>query len=194
MRNFLIRFWKHNPKPLGILNLYEGCPYRIRPHVCIWLYLCMYFGEGNTHSSIPAWRIPRTEQPGGLQSMVWQESDMTEGLMHTCVHIWGFPGGTGGKKKKKYPPANAGDVRDLGSIPGSGRSLGGGHGNPLQNSCLENFMDRGAWWATIHRVAKSRTRLKWLSKHACMYLGIFLKYNGECSHVYPKCGLCVIAI
>ena len=67
---------------------------------------------------------------------------MTEGLIHTCVHIWGFPGGTGGKKKKKkYPPANAGDVRDLGSIPGSGRSLGGGHGNPLQNSCLENPMD-----------------------------------------------------
>ena len=101
MRNFLIRFWKHNPKPLDILNLYEGCPYRICPHVCIWLYLCVYFGEGNTHSSIPAWRIPRTEEPGGLQSMVWQESDMTEGLIRTCVHIWGFPGGTRGKKKKK---------------------------------------------------------------------------------------------
>ena len=69
---------------------------------------------------------------------------MTEGLIRACVHIWGFPGGTGGKKKKKYLPANAGDVRDSGLIPGSGRSLGGGRGDPLQNSCLENFMDRGA--------------------------------------------------
>ena len=49
---------------------------------------------------------------------------------------------------KKKPPANTEDVRDLGSIPGLGRSSGGGHGNPLQYSCLENPMDRGAWWAT----------------------------------------------
>ena len=50
----------------------------------------------------------------------------------------------------KNPPANAGDVRDLGSIPGLGRSFGEGHGNPIQYSCLENSMDRGAWWATVH--------------------------------------------
>ena len=53
--------------------------------------------------------------------------------------------------------ANAGDIRDAGSIPGSGRSSGGGHGNPLKYSCLENTMDRGAWWATVRRVAKSHT-------------------------------------
>ena len=53
--------------------------------------------------------------------------------------------------------ADAGDVRDAGLIPGSGRSPGGGHGNPLQYSCLENSMDREAWRATIHRVAKSQT-------------------------------------
>ena len=53
------------------------------------------------------------------------------------------------------PPANTGDIRDAGSIPGSGRSPGGGHGNPLHYSCLENPMDRGAWRATVHRVAKS---------------------------------------
>ena len=47
----------------------------------------------------------------------------------------------------KNPPANAGDIRDAGSIPGSSRSPGGGNGNPLQHSCLENHMDRGAWWA-----------------------------------------------
>ena len=57
-------------------------------------------------------------------------------------------------------PANAGDLRDSGSIPDSGRSPGGGHGNPLQYFCLENPMDRGAWWATAHRVAKSQTQLK----------------------------------
>jgi len=66
----------------------------------------------------------------------------------------------------KNPPANAGDVRDKGSIPGSGRSSGGGHGDPLQYSCLENPMDRGAWLARVHRVAKSWTRLKRLSMHA----------------------------
>ena len=55
----------------------------------------------------------------------------------------------------KNPPANAGDVRDAGSILGSGRSPGGGHGNPLQYSFLENPMDRGAWQAIVHRVAKS---------------------------------------
>ena len=59
----------------------------------------------------------------------------------------------------KNPPASAGDIRDVGSIPGSGRSPGGGQGNPLQYSCLENPMDRGAWWATVHGVTKSRIRL-----------------------------------
>ena len=58
------------------------------------------------------------------------------------------------------PPVNAGDIRDAGSIPGSGRSLGGRHGNPLQCSCLENPMDREAWWAIVHRVAKSQTQIK----------------------------------
>ena len=59
----------------------------------------------------------------------------------------------------------AGDIRDSGSIPGSGRSLGGGHGNPLQYSCLENPMDRGAWRAIVHRVSKSPIWLKRLSAH-----------------------------
>ena len=57
----------------------------------------------------------------------------------------------------KNPPANAGDVRDTGSILESGRSPRGGHGNPLQCSCLENAMDRGTLWATGHGVAKSQT-------------------------------------
>ena len=61
---------------------------------------------------------------------------------------------------------NAGDVRDPGLIPGLGRSPGEGNGNPLQYSCLENPMDRGAWRATIHRIAKGLTQLKRLSMHA----------------------------
>ena len=65
----------------------------------------------------------------------------------------------------KNPPASAGDIRDKGSIPGLGRSPGGGNGNPFQYSCLENLMDRGAWWATVDRVAKSRTWMRRFSTH-----------------------------
>ena len=85
--------------------------------------------------------------------------------IYNYLHIYlGFPGGTSGKKKKnkktKNPPTNAGDIKDTGSIPGSGRTPGGGHGNPLQYACLENPMDRGARRNTVHRVAKSETQLK----------------------------------
>ena len=57
----------------------------------------------------------------------------------------------------KNLPANAGDIREVGLIPALGRSPGGGQGNPLQYSSLENLMDRGAWWATVHRVVESDT-------------------------------------
>ena len=60
-------------------------------------------------------------------------------------------------EKKTKQPATAGVIRDMGSIPGSGRSPGEGNGNPLQYSCLENPMDRGAWRATVHSVAESDT-------------------------------------
>ena len=63
----------------------------------------------------------------------------------------------------KNSPANAGDLRDVGLIPGSGRSPGGGHSNSLQYSCLENRLGMGAWRATVHSVPKSWTRLKQLS-------------------------------
>ena len=56
---------------------------------------------------------------------------------------------------KKKMPSSAADVRDMGSIPGLGRSPGGGHGNPLQHSCLENPMQRGAWQTAVHRIAES---------------------------------------
>ena len=63
---------------------------------------------------------------------------------------WGFP-------VVKTQATNGGDIRNLGSVPESGRSLGGGHGHPLQYFCLETFMGRGNGWATVHRVAKSQT-------------------------------------
>ena len=68
----------------------------------------------------------------------------------------------------KDPSVTAGDVKDVGSIPGSGRYLRGGHSNPLQYSYLGNFTDRGAWQATVHRVTKSQIYLKWLSTYARM--------------------------
>ena len=67
----------------------------------------------------------------------------------------------------KNLPASAGDLKDAGSTPRSGRSAGGEHSNPLQYSCLENPMDRGAWWTTVHRVTQAQTQLKRLSRHAC---------------------------
>ena len=77
------------------------------------------------------------------------------------LHL-GFPGGHSGKDSTCQGRRC--------SIPGLGRSPEGGNGNLLQCSCLENPMDRGAWWATVHGVAKSQTRLKRLSMHACPFL------------------------
>ena len=64
------------------------------------------------------------------------------------------------------PPVNAGDLKDAGSVPGSGRPPAEGNSNPSQYSCLENPVDRGAWRATVHGVTKSQTGLKQLSMHA----------------------------
>ena len=70
-------------------------------------------------------------------------------------NLQGFPGGS----VVKNPPANAEEAGDADSIPGLGRSPGGGHSNPLGCSCLENPMDRGDWWATVHRVSKNQIQL-----------------------------------
>ena len=77
----------------------------------------------------------------------------------------GFPHGTSDKEST----CQCRRIKRRSFNPWVGRSPGGGHGNPLQYSCLENPMDRGAWWATVHGVAKIRTRLKWLSIHAWEY-------------------------
>ena len=82
----------------------------------------------------------------------------------------------------KNRPANAGDIRNSDSIPGLGRSPGGGHSNPLQYSCLENPLDRGAWWATVHGVAKRQTWVKGLSTHTPMH---FWTAERKVGHVCP---------
>ena len=87
----------------------------------------------------------------------------------------GFPGGSVGKESA----FNAGDTVDESLIPGSGRFLGGGHGNPLQYSCLEDPMDRGARWATVHRVVKTWTQLKWLSTHTSNIFKAFIQLNSK---------------
>ena len=74
-------------------------------------------------------------------------------LFKQTVYLFGFPGDSVGKESAW----DVGDIRDTGLILGSERSSVGGHSNPVQYSCLENTMDRGAWWATVHRVAQSRT-------------------------------------
>ena len=83
-----------------------------------------------------------------------------------CVSILGFSNGS----LVKESACNAGDTGNVGSIPGSGRSPEGGNGNPLQYSCQENPMDRGVWWATVHKVAR---RWRWLSDwrhiHMCLF-------------------------
>ena len=76
---------------------------------------------------------------------------------HTHIYTHAFTGASQVPLVVKNPSANAGDVRDMGSIPGLGRSLREGNGYPFRDSCLENPMDRGAWQATVHGVAKSQT-------------------------------------
>ena len=111
-----------------------------------------------------AWRAHRQRSLVGYHSSGCKESDRTEWLStHTVIYIrWDsstLPGGSDGEEFS----CNAGD---LDSIPGLGRSPVEGHGNPLQYSCLENPMGRGAWWATAHGVTRSQTRLSDWAEHS----------------------------
>ena len=108
--------------------------------------------EMATHSSVLAWRISGTGKPGGLPSLGSHRvghdwSDLAAAAAAAYIYTLGFPCSSVGKESA----CNAGDP---GSIPGLGRSPGEGNGNPLQYSCLENPMDRGAWWATVHGDAR----------------------------------------
>ena len=102
---------------------------------------------------------------------------------------WGFPQWLSSKESV----CNARDSRDLGLISGSGRSPGGRQGNPVQYSCLENSMDRGAWWAIVHRVTKSQTWLKRLSMQAHTHWLLVLSCLGTftsscmCAKLHQSC-------
>ena len=78
----------------------------------------------------------------------------------------GIPSGSSGKESVCQCRRH----KDVGLIPGSGRSPGGGHGNPLQYSCLQNHIDKGAWQTIVHGVSKNQTQLNWLSMHAYIYV------------------------
>ena len=95
--------------------------------------------------------VEEVAQPYILLMILWKDPQDSKTIIYTVAE--GFPDGS----VVKNLSANA---RDLSSIPGSERSPGGGHGNPLQNSCLENPMDRGAWQASVHGVAKSQKELR----------------------------------
>ena len=134
-----------------------------------------------TGSPVP-WCFP--SQPGSSSSWTRDESERQDsGWDHfLLVFTWNWTDLCYSRVSQvalvvKNLPANAGDVKGTGSIPGSERFPGGGNGSPPQYSCVENPMDRGAWWATIHRVTKSRTRLKQLS----MYMSQSRWLKSHCS-------------
>ena len=113
-----------------------------------WLSMHALENEMATCSSIPARRIPGTEEPGWLPSTGSHRVGQKWLSSSSSRELCGWDG--------KEPACNEGDPW---LIPGSGRSCGVRNGYPLQCSCLENSMDKGAWWVTVHRVAKSQTRL-----------------------------------
>ena len=139
--------------------------------------------------------MPWTEEPGELQSMgsqsysPWGRTRLSYWHLNSdgqppliisnvcvCVCVYGVPQWLSSKESA----CDAGIEGGMGLIPRWERSLGGGHGNPLQYSCLENPLDVGAWWATVHRVAKSQAWLKWLSTQHRTYM-----YIGHmCVHQY----------
>ena len=151
---------------------------------CVYLYVYLCVRERHTQRSQRVFKVGQARtRLNSLQpwvSLCWSSSgicltQITErtsarpGSGHcdpNCIcflttSTWwkGFPSGS----VVKNPPANAGASGDMGLIPGSERSLRGGNGNPLQYSCWDNPMDRGAWWSTVHGVSKSQTGL---SMHA----------------------------
>ena len=113
-------------------------------------------------------RVFRTQSPLHDALICWPQEDLVNSTWALSLYLnkcyyKGFPSGAAVKQST----CNAGDAGDIGLIPGSGRAPGGEHGNPLQYSCLENPMDRGAWWATVRGTAKSWTWLRDYHIYGC---------------------------
>ena len=115
--------------------------------------------EMATHSSILAWKIHGQRSLAGYSPWCLRVGP------NLGTKLLPLLGASQVAPVVKNPSANAGDIRDVGWIPGLGKSPGEGHGKQLQYSWLENPMDRGAWWAGVYRVAQSQTRLKQFSMH-----------------------------
>ena len=137
----------------------------------------------HTHPHTHTHTLPQAPLP--QPDSIWHVVDSK-----CLVNPWGFQVA----QVVKNPPANAGDMRDTGLFPESGRSPGGGHGNPLQYSCLEIPVDRGAWWATVHGEAKSRTCLKPLGCTGSVMpvTQIIYQICGVLSHGRCPAGRCVL--
>ena len=135
---------------------------------------------------LPCWLGPAKTWSRKMKEKVWtQGSDNKMNTMHCKgdYHV---------ALVVRNLPANAEDTRDMGSIPGSWSSSGGGHGNLLQYSCLENPMDRGDRWATFHGVAKSWTWLKQLNKQAHTHCKVLSLMNSASNwSYYPSAGLLI---
>ena len=149
-----------------------------------WVGICLdtLAGLPRSPQHIPGtWPQPTTASPKLAQNHIPWFPQLVPALASPVFPKWpqcGVPQNhpspqactysSSGDASGKNSAANAGDVRDAGSNPGSGKSPGKGNGNPLQYSCLENPMDRGAWRATVPGVTKSWTWMRQLSMHACM--------------------------
>ena len=157
------------PTHLSVLWTYL----KLFPWACVWMYYETYknnkgsgpliFTRIGTFLAVQ-WLRLHTSNAGDAGSILHRGTE----IPHTTwcgQNIWGFLGGASDKE-----PACQCDVRDTGSIPKLGRSPGEGNGNPFQYSCPENYIDRGAWWATVHKIAKSQTWLTWLNMHARIYV------------------------
>ena len=129
------------------------------------------------------------EEPSGLQSTGSQRVKhglaikQLVGQCYTANKYCSDVGPSSGVQQQKNLPAKAGDIGDMGLMPGSGRSSGGGNGSPLQYSFLENPMDRGAWWATVRRVVKSRLSVRLTPRLQRYAMLLFIPGNIPCSEV-----------
>ena len=146
-------------------------------HFCCWMF-CFF---GREAWGILASRPGIEPTPHALESEVLTTGPPRKSLTISLLLFLPFPVFDKWTSQVvlvvKNPLANAGDLRGAGLSPGSGRSPGGGHGNTLQDSCLENPMDRGAWQATVYEVAKSWTRLSMHTHthtYTCRHLSPFL--------------------
>ena len=146
-----------SPLPCLLMADFSLCPHKVDRARS----LCLFLPGHQSHHGYPSLMTSSNYLPKFLPPKTIPKTIVLKIRGSACTFL-GFPGGSGGKEST----CNAGDAA---SVPGAGRSLGGGNGNPLPYACLENPVGRGAWWATVHGVAKSQTRLSdWAQTCLCL--------------------------